>query len=159
MEDKVGSKIPSEQEVAKRVEEIDALAAKVAPYTVALTKEQRQAVTKFRRGGDFVVAILGGLVERYGVVLPGISVDAMNADLTLTRRLAPLAPLTEALTRRIADTILEAQSECWWAATAYYTALHRMSASDPELADALAPVVEFFALGRRAAKPEPTPTG
>ena len=58
----------------------------------------------------------------------------------------------EALSQRVADTILEAQSECWWAATEYYTALDGLSRTDPAIKTALQPVYDFFATGRRKPK-------
>jgi hypothetical protein len=56
------------------------------------------------------------------------------------------------LQRRLDDTHLEAQSECWWAATAFYTALGRTMDADAKLEAALRPIVDFFAVGRRARK-------
>ena len=53
----------------------------------------------------------------------------------------------------VSDTILQAQSECWWAAMAFYSALTRLSNLDPELEDALKPAIEFFA---RRPRSEPT---
>jgi hypothetical protein len=68
----------------------------------------------------------------------------------LAQRLAPLAPLLESLAQRVSDTILQAQSECWWAAMAFYSALARLSSVDPELEVALKPAVEFFARRSRS---------
>ena len=45
------------------------------------------------------------------------------------------------------------QSECWWAAMAFYSALTRLSNVDPELEAALKPAVELFA---RRQRPEST---
>lgn len=53
---------------------------------------------------------------------------------------------------------LEADSEKWFAATAYYTALLGLSRSNPELQVAMRPLVDFFATGRRrTAKPITAP--
>jgi len=87
--------------------------------------------------------------------LPKISLQAMKDDLDLQAVLAPLLLELQSLTQRIEDTIVEAQAECWWATTAYYTALHRMSAADPELAESLKPAAEFFATGKRRGAPLP----
>ena len=80
----------------------------------------------------------------------------MKADLLLAQRLRPLSVEVEveaeALRQRLDDTVLEAQSECWWAATAFYTALSRMIYADPRLEAALGPIIEFFAVGRRKVK-------
>jgi hypothetical protein len=47
------------------------------------------------------------------------------------------------------DDDSEAQSECWWAATAFYSTLSRLTGADPKLEAALKPVIDFFATGRR----------
>ncbi len=76
----------------------------------------------------------------------------MNADLQLAKRLQPLADAVSDLSLLLSDTMLEAHSEAWWSATAYYTALARMAPADPNLEAALKPAVDFFATGRRGAK-------
>lgn len=156
MQDRVGNKVPSQQEIDKLLREIDAITAKVEAYTVALTTEQRAATTKMRTGGESLAATIGHLATEHGLALPSISVEAMNADFLLAERLKPLAEAARALASRIDDTVLEAQSEGWWAATAFYTSLARISGTLPALQSALKPVVDFFAVGRR--KPKATPT-
>ncbi len=89
------------------------------------------------------------------LALPKISVDGMKRDLLLAQRLRPLATQATKLAQRLDDTILEAQSECWWAATAFYSALARISGADAALQKAMEPIVAFFAVGRRKAKEPP----
>jgi hypothetical protein len=64
-------------------------------------------------------------------------------------QLPPLSSAIQGLQRRVDDTVLEAQSECWWAATALYTALARASGAEPKLEAALEPIIDFFSVGRR----------
>lgn len=149
MQDKVGSKIPSEKEIDELVAEIKAIEGKVEKYTVLLSKEERAATTKFRKGGEEVVSVVSGLADDHEVRLPKISTEGMRADLLLAQRIRPLCNAVSGLGQRLDDTYLEAQSECWWAATAFYTALARLSGAEPRVEAALRPVVEFFALGRR----------
>jgi hypothetical protein len=156
MEDKVGEVIPSEKEIAKLVEEIEAVEKKIEKYTVALSSEQRTGTTKMRIGGENVVGQVGTLANNHGLKLPKISVEGMNADLTLAQRIRPLAAAAARLSQRLDDTVLEAQSECWWAATAFYTALARIASADPVLEKAMEPLIKFFAVGRRQPK-EPKP--
>jgi hypothetical protein len=152
MQDKVGSKVPTEKEVQKLIEDVKAIQAKIEEYTIALTSDDRAVTTKMRTGGESVVGTIGGLAKDHGLSLPEISVDAMNADLLLVQRLRPLSSALGALLQRVDDTILEAQSECWWAATAFYTTLARLSSANATLQAALKPVVDFFAVGRRKPK-------
>lgn len=155
MQDKVGSKVPTEKEIQKLVDDLKALQAKVEEYTISLTTEERSATTKMRTGGEGVVGTIGTLATDHKISLPEISVDAMNADLLLAQRLRPLAAAAGAFAQRLDDTILEAQSECWWAATAFYTTLARVSGANATMQAALKPVVDFFAVGRRKPKAPP----
>lgn len=110
-------------------------------------------VSPIDAGGEKIALLLAELATKHGVTLPKISVEEMKADLTLASRLSSLAADVHAYAQRLDDTSLEANSEAWWAATAFYTALARMAPADPALQSALAPAVEFFAVGRRKAAP------
>jgi hypothetical protein len=144
MQDMVGDAIPSEKEIEQFVAQLRAIEAKLEKYTVLLTLEQRKGTTKMRSGGERVVGQVGALATEHGVALPGVSVEGMLADLTLAQRLAPLSDAIQSLQRRVDDTVLEAQSECWWAATALYTALARASGATAKLEAALNPSLKIF---------------
>lgn len=156
MENKVGDELPTEAEVEEAVKALQKVIDKTERYLVTLNKDQRTAALKPRTGYALVVPQIARLATRFGVTLPGISADDMLADLTLVQRLAPLSAAVEDLAQRIHDTQLQAASECWYAATALYTSLARVAPSAPGLERELAPVVDFFAVGRRKATP-PTP--
>jgi hypothetical protein len=145
MKNRVGNVIPSAEESQQLVKDIETFAAKIEKFTLMLSSEERQRTTKMRVRGERVVELVGNLAARRQIAMAHISVGDMNADLVLAQRLAPLAPLLEGLAQRVSDTILQAQSECWWAAMAFYSALTRLADVDPELEDALKPAVEFFA--------------
>lgn len=157
MLNRVGHIIPSLAKVMKLEATVRQVHDELAECSVDLTAKERQQAVKFRPGGEVVVSLVGTLATQQGVVLPKISVDEMNNDLALAQRLKALVATVAALQQRIDDTILEAQSECWWAATAYYTTLVRMADADPQLADALKPAIEFFSTGPRQ-KPVPPTT-
>jgi hypothetical protein len=153
MQNRVGSVIPSAEDIQQLVKDIDTFAAKIDKFTLMLSTEERRRTTKMRARGERVVELVGTLAVRHQVALPRISVSDMNADLVLAQRLAPLASRLDAVSQKVADTILQAQSECWWAAMAFYSALTRLSNVDAELEDALKPAIEFFA---RRPRPELT---
>ena len=154
MQNRVGSLIPSAEDTQQLVKEFDTFVAKIDKYTLMLSAEQRKRTTKMRVQGERIVDLIGTLATRHQVALPRISVGDMNADLLLAQRLAPLAARLNAASQKVADTILQAQSECWWSAMAFYSALTRLSNVDAELEAALKPAIEFFA--RRARPEEPT---
>src|SRR5512147_1064124 len=107
MQDKVGSRIPSAEEVAQLVTDVRALSDRIAPYATTLSAEERAATIKMRTGGEAIVAQVGALAQSHGITLPQVSVDGMTADLTLAQRLRPLANVVEQLNRQLNDTILE----------------------------------------------------
>src|SRR5690349_15631262 len=127
--------------------------SKIAKFTLVLSAEERLRTTNMRARGGRLVWLVGELANRHEVSLPPISVEDMNGGLTLAQRLAPLATALASVSQTISDTILQAQSECWWAATAFYTALTRLSDVDPQLESSLKPAVEFFARRRRTEPP------
>jgi hypothetical protein len=154
MQNRVGSLIPSAEDSQQLVKDFDTFVAKIDKYTLMLSAEERKRTTKMRVQGERIVDLIGTLATRHQVALPRISVGDMNADLLLAQRLAPLAARLSAVSQKVADTILQAQSECWWSAMAFYSALTRLSNVDAELEAALKPAIEFFA--RRARPDEPT---
>ena len=156
MENKVGDTVPSEQEVAALVKKIETVTADLRKVCVNLSKDARQSATRMRSGGENIAALVGKLATDHQLMLPGISVEGMKDDLLLAQRLAPVVTVAEELSQLLADTTLEARSEAWWAATAYYTVLSRMTDANPALEASLQPAVDFFALGRRKARTSPT---
>lgn len=160
MQNRVGAVVPSEEEIQALVKDVQNLAAKVQRFTLMLSAEDRKRTTKMRARGERIVELVGDLAVQNQVSLPRISVADMKNDLALNQRLAPLAQALSNLSQAISDTMLQAQSECWWAATAFYSALSRLSDLDPQLETSLKPAVEFFARKRKRepdAEPEAEP--
>jgi hypothetical protein len=149
MQNRVGTIVPSEEEIQGLLKDVQALATKVQKFTLMLSAEDRKRTTKMRARGERIVELVGDLAARNQVSLPRISVADMKNDLALNQRLAPLASALASISQTISDTMLQAQSECWWATTAFYSALARLSDVDPQLEAALKPAVEFFSRRRR----------
>ena len=158
MLNRVGDVVPTEQQVESLVEDVVAIQKRIEKFTVSLTREERVSSAKMRTGGEGVVGAVGQLAEEHEIALPQITVQGMTADLTLAQRLRPLAEAARQLSQRVDDTILTAQSECWWSATAFYTTLARVAAVSPTLQEALRPIVDFFAQGPRKKAPPATPS-
>lgn len=153
MQNKVGTQVPSAAVIETAVRSVESARESVARQTISLTPDQRKSALKIRPGGERMVALLADLARKSGVDLPDMPIDAMERDLELAQALQPLSTAASTLQQRVDDTILEAQAECWHAATAYYTILQRMSSANPALADQLKPVRDFFATGRRRTAP------
>jgi hypothetical protein len=158
MQDLTGKKVPSEQLAKGWAARIKELQDEMAPYCVSLTPDGRKHTLKFPPGGESIVQKVGGVVRGHDVNLPGITADGMDADLLVTQRLKPVRDAAELLYQLTDDTIVEAGSECWYAATAYYTALSRMVSSFPDIKNMVAEVASFFATWRRKQATQDTPT-
>src|SRR5512142_3072924 len=133
MQDRVGTNVPTEEQVAGWVAAINKVQQEMMPYGVGLTADERKHALRFRLGGEPMVRTIATLVRKHGVALPGITADGMEADLRLMQRMKPVREALDALFQFADDTILEASSECWYAATAYYTALNRMVTTFPDI--------------------------
>ncbi len=159
MQDRVGAKIPTDEQVAGWLATIKKLQQDMEPYGVGLTPEERRHTLKFRPGGETIVHALAVSVRNHDVALPGITADGMEADLNVAEKLKPVRDAAEALYQFADDTILEASSECWYAATAFYTTLTRMVSGYPDIKAVVAQVSALFATGRRkqAAPPKDKP--
>jgi len=160
MQDRVGANVPTNDQVTAWLTTIKKVQQEMAPYGVGLTPEERKHTLKFRPGGETIVHALAGSVRNHEISLPGITAEGMEADLSLAQQLKPVRDAAEALYQFTDDTILEASSECWYAATAYYTTLARMVSNFPDIKAVVNQVATFFATRRRkkaqAAQNEPT---
>src|SRR5438067_1259014 len=79
----VGSVVPSEAEVKKAADAVEALTKQSSKYTVHLTADQRKAALKGRPGGNEIADKIGGLAGKYHVVIPNMTLADMQADQTL----------------------------------------------------------------------------
>jgi hypothetical protein len=153
MQDRVGSKVPTVEQVTGWLTTLKGLQQEIAPFGVGLTPEERRHTLKFRPGGEPIVHKLADAVRNHELVLPGLTADGMEADLSLAQKLKAVRDAAEALYQFTDDTILEASSECWYAATAYYTTFSRMVSSFPDIKPLVSDTASFFA--RRHKQPEP----
>jgi hypothetical protein len=149
MDNRVGAQVPDQAESEKLVKQVDGITKKVEAYAVHLNPEERQRALKMPGGGEEIARQISKLLRAHSVSLPGINPDDIESDLTLADRLRPLVPALETALRLVQDGILEAEAEAWYATTAGYTALVRLSGSDAKLAAELKPAMEFFGVGRK----------
>lgn len=158
MENRVGDELPTEDEAAKLVKEVEGLMKKVGKYGGDLSPEERRHALKPPDGSEEVTELIARLVDKHKVSIPGVNAADMLADLTLARRLAPLARALASLERRVEDVILQANAERWSATTSAYTSLVRAMGASPELENDLKPATTFFGVGRKRKPRSPSPT-
>ncbi len=159
MKNLVGDHLPSDNEIAKLEKAIEDVVTKLTPFTVKLTPEERRGTLKFRPGGERVVQLVADLTKKYKLDDTDTPVDGMIADLALSQRLASLARVADLLAQLVDDTTLEAQSECWQAATALYSQLSLRARNNAQLATELAEATAFFASKRTKAAATATSAG
>ncbi len=153
MKNLVGSVIPSEAQIKDWQDRFQKLAEEIEPYTIKLSADEARHLLRFRPGGEVIVALVADLATKYGIALPDMPVEGMQADLTLAQRLAPVASRVGLIADRLTDTLGQARSETWQAATGNYSVLARVSAANPSLEKEMAPARAFFA---RRSKPQAT---
>jgi hypothetical protein len=129
------------------------------PFGVRLTLDERKRTLKFRPGGERIVELMVAIATRYGVKLPGVSVEGLAADHALSKGLEPVRDAAESVYQLLDDTVLEAQSESWFSTTAFYSALSRMVDAFPDIKGAIDEAAIFFARKRsRTAEVKPPET-
>ena len=146
------------RDVAKLVKDLDGIVKQLTKFAIKLTPEERRGTLKFRRGGEHVVELVARLARKYKVDDADTPVDDMLSDLALASRLAPLATVTELIRQYVDDTLLQAQSEAWQAATALYSQLAVRARNNPDLAAEFAEAKAFFARRHRAPSTPGTPS-
>ena len=145
MKTTLGSRVPDAHEIQDILDQIRDVAEGLTTYTGRPdADEEGRRSASFRAEGERVVTMVTQLATLQELAIPGVPVQAMTREMELARRLQPVADALAALLQAVDDTVLAAESVCWETATAYYDALHRMSASDPMLRAALRPVQDYF---------------
>jgi hypothetical protein len=130
---------------AIEVESLLASVAAVAGPAPALTSKDRKRSVKLRKGGEKVVPTILALSDRLGLSLPSHPTAAIQADLDKVKTLAPVHVGIVSAEKHLGDAIFQAQSRIWEGATVHYTVLKRLAKTDGDIANALAPVTQFFA--------------
>ncbi len=117
----------------------------IAGPVPALTSKDRKRSLKLRKGGEKVVPTLLALSDRIGLNIPSHPTSAIQANLDKVKTLSPVHESVVSAEKHLGDAIFQAQSKIWEGATVHYSVLKRLGKSDGDIANALAPVTEFFA--------------
>lgn len=149
----------ADRDIERLVADLRAIRGRIAQFGVTLTKSERRRAIKFRPGGEEIVERLANIAQTFGLTtLPSTTTAEMLENLSLARRLRPLQQELERLERTVADTLLQAQSDCWGGAMTFYTTLARSARDNAELAKAMESLFQFFAIGKRSTRNPPPET-
>lgn len=117
----------------------------IAGPAPALTSKDRKRTAKLRKGGEKVVPTLLALSNRIGLSVPEYPTATIQANLDKVKALSPVHEGVVSAEKHLGDAIFQAQSAIWEGATVHYTMLKRLAKGNGDIANALAPVTQFFA--------------
>jgi hypothetical protein len=117
----------------------------IAGPAPALTSKDRKRSLKLRKGGEKVIPTLLAISDRIGLSVPSHPTSAIRANLDKVKALSPVHESVVSAQKHLGDAIFEAQSASWEGATTHYVMLRRLAKTDGDVANALAPVTEYFA--------------
>jgi hypothetical protein len=149
MENKVGDKIPSPQEIKKLTEELEAIHKQLESWCIDLSPEERAGGPRFRTGGAQMAELLHKIAKNHGVSVKGADLDGMMADLRVLEAAGELAKAAGRISQRLADTGNEAEREAAEVFHKVYGRLSNMAETDATLANEIQPIVEHLASPRR----------
>jgi hypothetical protein len=149
--------MPSEKQMDKLLKELNVVNDGIDRFVTLLSTPEKRRSLKPRRGGEAVGEKLVTLVNERKLQITGLSPGEIVAQRARAARLRPLQLAAERLARSLGDAVFAAESKAWSTTTDLYSVLKKMSHRDESLKTQLAPVTQFFALGKRKPKPTPVP--
>ena len=149
MDNKVGDQNPDAATVAQIVGQLGGAVELLKKFCITLGKEQRKKLLHARLGAEPHIARVHDLAVEHKIDIGNIPLTGMLGDLALFTLLRPIQDTLRNALQMVDDTAGQAESEAWQAFLAYYGALSGVAKHQPALATALAPTVEFMALGPR----------
>ena len=152
MENRIGENQPTDEDLAKLIEDAKSVYDRMRLFGIILTKDERKELIAARRNSDPMVQKVHDLAVKYKVEIPGMSVGSMIRDLALKNRVAPLTTLLEGSLALSKDTESLAVHEMWMSFLAYYNVLCSMSTRVSELTVELQPIIDFMATGKKQPK-------
>ena len=116
-----------------------------------MTPVERQRTLRPRKVIRNIAPKLAELAQKHGVNLGDeISAATVLERLDYANQYLPLFTQVSALHKQLADIVMRAESQAWFAAMANYSTLKKIARRKGDLQAALAPIVEALALGKSA---------
>ena len=153
MDNKVGDKLLSPEELAQLLDQLKSSVEKLRAFGITLTVDERKRTLKQRRGAEPHIQRVIDLAKKHNVSLKNIPLASLENDLGLTKQLQPIEDELRVALQLAEDTGNQAGSEAWEAFLAYYGVLSSMGERMPDLASELQTVVDFMAIGPRKKTP------
>lgn len=149
MENKVGTTLPTQQEIEQINQDLESLLQRINKWGVVLNSEQRQAAMKIRTGGEAFIPPVMDTAKAAGVNIPGMPLAGMEADWKLYSIAKTVEEKAALLHQLISDTRLQSGSETWQAWLGHYSVLTTLATRDNTVAAKIKGAVEFMSTGPR----------
>jgi hypothetical protein len=134
------------------------LASKPFATLTRLTPAERKRNLKIRRGGHQVVPVVAELAAKYGVEAPDMSGDALAASFATSQELGALLSNVALLHATVSDAQFNVQGSLWKHTMSLYGMLRNAASGNPDIANELKPVEEWFRRRKSAASTQPAAT-
>ncbi|MBL9042691.1 MAG: hypothetical protein JNM83_13875 [Myxococcales bacterium] len=149
MDNKVGDNTPATAELVKIVKSVEDTQGRLRKFCVGLLPEERQLLTRPKRGIEEHLTSIAELAKKLGLSIPGASPDSILNDLRTDRDLAAVEQALEVALDLVRDTRALARSEASEVGFMYYGILQGAGDRIPEVRAQVRTFAEFMATGRR----------
>jgi hypothetical protein len=122
------------------------------------TPKERSRSLKIRRGAHQVIPMIASLATKYGIEAPTVSGDKISSSFETAQALQTLLSNAELLHQTLIDANYGEQSAAWKGAMSLYGMLGKAADADPNIANELQPVKEWFKKRTKGTVPATTPT-
>lgn len=140
--------------VAEAVALLEKIERQIVADTPTLTALEKKRSTRFRKGGDHVVAAIAELVDRFGLASDAIRPNVMKGRLADLQAIAPLQSRLAQLLTRVNDFAFLAGSDAWSEATVGYATLRHLARKRGDVQTSLEPIGQFFAARHESVRAE-----
>ncbi len=124
---------------------------------VRRTPKERSRNLQIRRGAHQVIPMIASLAAKYGIEAPTVSGEKISTSLDTAQALQTLVSNADLLHQTLVDATYGAHRDAWKGALSLYGMLGKAAYADPNIANELQPVKEWFKARRKATKPTATP--
>jgi hypothetical protein len=145
----------------KQIDEMNRLVGQVTEKlgsVVRRTPKERSRNLQIRRGAHQVIPMIASLAAKYGIEAPTVSGEKISTSLDTAQALQTLMSNADLLHQVLIDATYGAHRDAWRGALSLYGMLGKAAYADPNIANELQPVKEWFKARRKGTKATATPT-
>lgn len=149
MDNKVGDNLPTEAEFQARTAQLDDFLTWLQQFCTNLTPEQRERLTRGRRGAEPHLLQIAETAKQYGWSAPGVTPDQVINDLRLVKALGPIQHKLGLAQGLVEDAMSQGSSEANEGGYMFYGMAQSMGSRIPEIEASVRPFAEFLSNTRK----------